>query len=501
MRTYDLFVIGMGAAFQVLDAALDAGLSCGVAERARYGGTCLNYGCIPSKVIITVADEIRAMERAQTIGLTVGKPEVDFKILKARVRERTQENEAIRKEYEAEAGLDRYGDVCFVGEKQLAVRHPDGTTGEPFTAKTIVIGAGGHVTIPDIAGLDAIPYLTPESFFGDRFPEKPYEHITIVGGGAIGCEFAHFFAATGSKVTILGRNERLVPILDDDVSAALKTGLMNVGIDVQTAIDIQKIAKTSDGYTVAWMDRHTGQAGETATSMLFLATGITSNASDLGAAATGLALDEHGYIRTNEYLETNVPGIYAIGDINGKAQFRHKANYEIETLTWNLYFKAEDEPRRSVNYRAVPACMFSHPQVASVGLSEQQAKAAGYAIRTGHLLLADVVKGYALGLKPTPEDGFVKMVVERETNRILGVSAVGHEAALLIQPYAYLMQAGEVARMVTNEDIASPLTKKERALYPTQIIDPHTTDIVERSVVIHPALSEAATWVVYELND
>ena len=337
MHTYDILVIGMGAAFQALDAALDLGLDCAVAERAHYGGTCLNYGCIPSKVIITVADEIRLLERAPRIGLQVGKPTVDFSVLKERVIEKTTENFDIREEYEQEKNLTMYEDVGFVGKKQVAVRQADGSLGEPFSAKVIVIGAGGHLTVPRIRGVKSIEFMTPQRFFGDGFPDGPVNDVVLIGGGAIGCEFAHFFAATGSHVTLLQRNVRLTPGLDRELSAALLEGLIADGIDVRLCSDVEEVERMPDGRTkVFWKNRDTGEACDHVTDMVFLATGVSSNALNLGCDIAGIELDEQNYIKTNEYLETSEPDIYAIGDINGLAQFRHKANYEIETLTWNL---------------------------------------------------------------------------------------------------------------------------------------------------------------------
>jgi dihydrolipoamide dehydrogenase len=500
MVSYDLLVIGMGAAFQVLDAALDRGLRCAVAERAHYGGTCLNYGCIPSKVIITVADTIRHLERAAKTGLKTAKPEVDFAVLKARVLEKTSENLDIREEYRAETNLTMYEDVCFVGKKTVAARFADGSTGEPFTAKTIVIGAGGHITIPSIEGIGDVDFMTPVHFFKDRFPDGPLDDVVIIGGGAIGCEFAHFFAATGTRVTILQRNVRLAPGLDRELSFALKDGLERDGVQVALCSDVKRTRRLPNGrIEVTWEDRNTQMLHQTETGMVFLASGITSNALDLGADRAGILLDENFYIRTNEFLETSEPGIYAIGDINGLAQFRHKANYEIETLTHNLFFREEGEPRRQVQYGTVPACIFSHPQVASVGLTEEEALEQGYDMKIGRLALADVVKGFALGLEDTPADGFVKMIVDSETDRILGVHIAGHEAALLLQPFAYLMQSGANRRVVHNPEIGSQLTMLERGAYRTMTIPSNSVQLIERSVVIHPALSEAPAWVTANL--
>lgn len=500
MHTYDILVIGMGAAFQALDAALDLGLDCAVAERAHYGGTCLNYGCIPSKVIITLADEIRLLERASKIGLNVPKPTVDFGVLKERVLEKTRENVDIREEYQQEENLTMYEDVVFVGKKQVAPRYADGRVGEPFSAKTIVIGAGGHMTVPRIQGIKSIDFMTPERFFGDGFPSEPVKDVVLIGGGAIGCEFAHFFSATGSKVTLLQRNVRLAPGIDQELSCALKQGLARDGVDIRLCADVERVEPVADGQVkVLWKDRTSGEECEHVTDMVFLATGVSSNAIDLGCDVAEIQLDDRNYIKTNEYLETSEADIYAIGDINGLAQFRHKANYEIETLTWNLYLKKPEEARRQVQYHAVPACIFSHPQVASVGLTEEEAKATGKRLKIGRLALSDVVKGFAMGLADVPADGFVKMIVDADTDRILGVHIAGHEAALLVQPFAYLIQTGTTAREVHNPDIGSELTARERATYKEMTIEPGTVESIDRSVVIHPALSEAAAWVTHEL--
>ena len=210
MKKYDLVVVGSGAGFIVLDAALERGLSCALVEKDQFGGTCLNRGCIPSKMLVYPADLIREAERAPKLGVDLGKPKVDWQRLGERMFEKINMNKYIREEYLDTPNLDVYeGTAAFVDGHTMQVAFKDGTVSPPFTAQRFVLAGGARSRQPQIEGLSAINPVTYETFFGPRFPKKPWKSLTIIGGGIIATEFAHIFSAMGTQVTIIGRAPKI----------------------------------------------------------------------------------------------------------------------------------------------------------------------------------------------------------------------------------------------------------------------------------------------------
>lgn len=492
MKKFDFLIIGTGAGNIVLDAALDAGLNCAVIEKGHFGGTCLNRGCIPSKVLITPADVLREVERLRGLGILQGELSINWQNLKQAVFAKTAEHQAILEEYQAEDNLTIYQGIAeFVDNYTVQVSGPDGTT-ELITADTIVIAAGARTNIPPIEGLSQVDYLTSESFFGDKFPEQPYKSLTILGGGVIAVEFAHLFASYGTKVNIVQRNVALLPRMDREITQSLEKAFHEDPlIDVYLRQNTLTASQDANGITIKLQDKVSGEEKFITSEALLIAPGVISNGDLLHLERTGLALDDRKYIHTNEYLETSLPHIYALGDIVGHQQLRHKANHEAEVLAHNLF--GGQEQRRRVNYEVMPAGVFSHPQIAAVGLSEEELKERNIEYRVSKFHYADTAKGYALGIRPEDRDEFVKVLSAVDSGEILGVHIVGPEATVLIQPYINIMTLAVKDLPYYHPEIASAQTKKDRQAK-SEVLVFDTSKAITETPVIHPALSEVAIW-------
>lgn len=493
----DLAVIGSGAGNIVVDAALADNRSVALIEKGYWGGTCLNRGCIPTKILLTPADKIREWPHLQTIGLDAGAPPViNWPALAARTKKKVLENRSGVADYYSHFPNCRliHGEARFSGPKTLTVHLESGETCR-ISAETIVIAAGGRSRIPQFEGIEQIDPLTSESFFDDRFPDRLYRSVTLIGGADIGVEFAHMFAAYGCQVTLIQHNVRLVPKQDADISAHLLKQFRRLGIRVILNQDTVRAEMAGGLKRVYYRDRTTAETGCVDSEAVFVSAGITPYTNILNLDIAGVETDERGWIRTNEYLQTTAPGIYALGDINGRAQLRHKANYEAEILAWNLYQKDLHEKARAARYDVIPSATFTHPQIGRVGLTEQQALDQGYTVRVGIHPYSAVIKAYALGYEPGGEDdGFVKLIVDAQTDRLLGLHIIGPEAAILVQGVAWLMNAGDQPDGVINADIqdrqCAGWRKGDRELY----IDPTALSALTHGITIHPSLAEVVGW-------
>jgi len=503
MQDFDLIVVGSGAALIVLEAALARGKKCALVERHKFGGTCLNRGCIPSKILVHPADLIRECERGSQIGLDIAPPKVDWPKLGQRMWEKIGENRQILAAYQNWPGLTVFqGTARFTEPYVLEVLDQNGLKAAEIRSETIVIGVGGRAKRPAIDGLSETGFVNFESFFGDQFPAAPYKRLLIIGGGIVGTEFAHIFSSYGSEVTIMDHNPRLAKHEEPEISALLEKEFRRNKIRVRTGVEPVRAEKAGGEKRVTVRDKATGAEETFATDEIFVATGFASNSDWLQADRCGLAMDERGYILTDDHLRTNLPGIYAVGDINGKFQYRHKANYEAYILANNLY--EPEKPERIAYYDRVPWAIFTHPQIAHVGLTEKQARDAGYELLTGVNHYSATAKGYAMGYLPGDEDdGFVKLVVSKD-HTILGVHIIGPQAAILIQPFIYLMNQGLHVRAEDCEQLETSLQAHDPGrtmLHSHLSISPDSTAAIDQAMVIHPALSEVAAWATGTLKE
>jgi dihydrolipoamide dehydrogenase len=329
---------------------------------------------------------------------------------------------------------------------------------EVISGRNVFIVSGARPLIPLIEGLEGVPYLTNDSVL--ELTERP-ESIVIIGGGYISAEYAHFLSAMGSRVTVIQRNDRLVPDEEPEVSELLRIKMME-RMDVYTHTEVVEVREGSEGITVVGRDLHDDEHREVVAEQVMVAAGRKSNADLLQVENAGIETDEEGYVRVNEYLETNVENIWALGDATGKHMFKHVANREA-SIAWHNF--AHDH-RIPMDYDAVPHAVFSYPQIASVGLTEAEAEKQ-FDILVGEAKYLDVAKGQAM----METDGFAKAIVERSSGRILGFHIIGSYAPILIQ---------EAVDAMANEG---------------------TAGWVGQGMHIHPALPEVVVRALYSLRE
>jgi len=427
MEKYDLIVIGSGAGMNVASKALQAGMRVALVEHGLLGGTCLNTGCIPSKVLLHPADVIRELDEAKRIGIEGSITKMNFPLIMQRMRSFVEEDrKQMEVSIEAVEDLKWYRDTGeFIGEYEMAVGK------ETITAPKIVIASGARPLVPPIEGLEETGYIDNVSVLN---LEKLPESVVIVGGGYIACEYGHFFSALGAKVTVLEMLPRLLLGEDPEISEVFENRFPKYA-EIYTHHEVVKVAKEGDQKVVSALNREHNKTYEFSAEEIMVAVGRRSNSDLLKPEKTGVETDEHGWIKVNEYLETTKRGIWALGDATGKYMFRHTANYESDVVWMNAF----TDDKHPADYHAVPHAVFGYPQVAGVGMVEEEAQAAGYEILVGRARYTDVTMGYAMA----EEDSLVKVVVDQETRRILGCHIVGSQAAILVQQIVYLMNAGD----------------------------------------------------------
>ena len=451
MKSYDLIVVGAGSGNMLLGPEL-AHLQAAIIEPDRFGGTCLNRGCIPSKMLVVAADAARTVPDARRLGVHATLDRVDWPAIRARVFGRLDPLHDSAVEHRRRAGIDVYtAPARFVAPRVLEV------AGEQLTAKQIVVAAGSRPVIPAIPGLDTVPFHTSDTIM--RIDEVP-SSLLVIGGGFIAAELGHVFGAFGAEVTVVGRGHRLLTAEDEEVSARF-TELARRRFDVR--VDTAVTAVAARGTGVAVTVERDGQVEVLEAAALLVATGRRPNTDLLDVAAGDLTVDEHGHLVTDDAYRTSVPGVWAFGDAANHFQLKHMANAEERVVLHNLAHP--DNPHR-LPRELVPHAVFSDPQVASVGLTEQEARRLGIDHTTAVREYADTAYGWAL------EDttSFVKVIADPHTRTLLGAHIIGPQAAVLLQPLLQAMMLG------------------------------HTVDQLAHHVLyVHPALTEVLEQALLEL--
>jgi len=453
MKEYEVIVIGSGSGMSIASAALNKGMKVAVLEMSTLGGTCLNRGCIPSKNIIYPADVINIIKEAGKFGIKAKIEEIDFAYIMERSQSNIQEDVKHMEEgVKQSEGLTIYRDIGeFIDDYTMKVGD------EIIKGESIFIVSGARPFIPPINGIEETGYLSSDTVWNIR--KKP-ESIIIVGGGFVAVEFAHFFSSVGSDVTLLSRSSRLVKQGEPEISEILLK-VMKRTIKVHTNVEVVEATAKEGRKQVTAVDKTTGERHVFDAEEIFIAAGRRSNADLLKPEATGVEVDSRGYIKVNEFLETGKPKIWAFGDAIGKYMFKHVANYETQIAWYNFIGHKE-----SVDYSAVPYAVFCNPQIAAVGLTEEEAKQTGKELLFAHYQYKDTAKGGAMAV----EEGFVKLIVEDKTYKILGAHIIGPYAPILIQ---------EIINAMNIE---------------------HGIESIQNAMYIHPALSEVVQRAVFSLH-
>lgn len=426
MEKYDAIVVGSGSGMMIADAAVSSGMKVALVEMDKLGGTCLNRGCIPSKMVIYPADLVNQIKHAERLGVHAKIERIDFEHIMRRTREFVDHDRRPMEENIPKVeGLTYYpvrGE--FVGDHTMKVGD------KHITAENIFLVTGSRPLIPPIKGLDKVEYVTSREVWDMN--RRPMSMI-IVGGGLIACEMAHFFNAMGTEVTVLSRSPRLIKQGEPEVSEILLTSLRE-RMRVEVGVEVTEVRGVGGQVEVTAVDGD-GDMKSYRAEKLFIAAGRTSNADTLKPENTGVEVDDRGYIKVDENYLTTKPGIYAFGDAIGKAMYKHVANKEAE-LVWHGFTEGHVHP---LDYDKVPYAVFTWPQVASVGLTEREAVARGLDYLVGEYNYIDTAKGAAMD----EEDGYVKVILEDESYRILGAHIVGPYAPILIQEIINVMNAGD----------------------------------------------------------
>ena len=416
---FDAVILGSGQAGKPLTLALaEAGWKVALVEREHVGGTCINVGCTPTKTMIASARVAYLARRGADYGINVN----DVTVNLPRVVERKQKiverfrNYGQKKLEEADKVELIFGAARFVDAQTVEVRPGAGGAGTAavrrLTAPKIVINTGGRPALPPIPGLAEVPTLDSTSVMELR--EVP-RHLLVLGGGYIGLEFGQMFRRFGAEVTVLQREPQLVPREDADVAAALRTILEEDGLRVETDVAIERCERVGQGVRVTF--RQGGRMHAIDGSHLLVAVGRTPNTEDLDLAAAGVATTKGGHVQVDTTLATNVPGIFAVGDVKGGPEFTHIAYDDFRVLRDRWI----EDKRASIEGRLVPYTMFTDPELASVGLSEGAARKAGKDIRVAKIEMSDIARALETG----ESRGLFKVVVDAKSGQILGCTVLG----------------------------------------------------------------------------
>ncbi|MES1262141.1 MAG: FAD-containing oxidoreductase [Acidobacteriota bacterium] len=435
-RAFDAILIGAGQAAPSLAAKLTAnGMKIAFIERNLFGGTCVNTGCIPTKTLIASAHTAHMARRASDFGVrTGGSVQVDMKAVKAR---KDAVSGASRDGVEGWLKNMR-GCTVFQEHARFESAREVRAGGELLTAPKIFLDVGGRARVPDFGDMQGIPWFTNSTMMGVDFLPA---HLIIVGGSYIGLEFGQMYRRFGSEVTIVEKGPRLIAHEDEDVSAAVKEILEAEGIQVCLNAECLHLERRG-GEVVAHVSCER-EAPEVRGSHVLIAVGRRPNTDDLGLDRAGIAVDPHGYIEVNDELQTSVPGIWAMGDCNGKGAFTHTAYNDYEIVAANLL---DHDPRR-VSDRIATYALFIDPPLGRAGMTEAEVKRQGRPALIGKRPMTKVGRAVEKG----ETRGFMKILVDAETKHILGASILGvggDEAIHCIldvmyskQPYTTLQRA------------------------------------------------------------
>ncbi|MFD4182036.1 mycothione reductase [Rhodococcus sp. NPDC058514] len=428
MNHFDLAIIGSGSGNTILDERFE-GMRVAILEGGTFGGTCLNVGCIPTKMFVYAAEVARAVQHASRYGVDARVEKVRWSDIVGRVFDRIDPISAGGERYRKDENPDTTlfsGYATFVGPRQIRTG-----SGEVITADQVVVAAGSRPIIPEEVSRSGVPYLTNDDIM--RLPELP-EHLVILGSGFIASEFAHVFSAFGSRVSIIGRGNRLLRDLDTDISQRF-TDLARRKWDVHLGNPVVRVGG-GDGAVEVELADGTVVAGDT----LLVATGRTPNGDRLGAESAGIEVDAAGRVVVDEFQRTTAAGVFALGDVSSPHQLKHVANHEARVVQANLLRDAWRDGVELVrtDHRYVPSAVFTDPQIATVGLTEDQARAQGLDIAVKVQKFADVAYGWAM----EDDEGLCKVIADRGTGRLLGAHIIGAQASTLIQPLIQAMSFG-----------------------------------------------------------
>lgn len=432
MDHYDLAIIGSGSGNSIADGRF-ADRRTAILEKAVFGGTCLNVGCIPTKMFVHPADLAASVAHARALGVDLRLEGVRWREIRDRIFRRIDPISQAGRNFRAEqlANVTLYeGHARFTAPRTL-----DTGTGETITADQVVIAAGSRAVVPDIPGLADVEHHTSDTIMRlERLPER----LAVIGGGFVAAEFAHVFGSFGSEVTILNRSDLLLRNEDHEVSTAF-TALAGRRWDVR----LETVATKVEEYDGSIRLHLQGPDGPSTLDVdtVLVATGRRSNSDGLDLDRAGVAVDADGLVVVDEFQHTTADGVWALGDVSNRYQLKHVSNHEARVVQHNLLHLDDPSAWVRANHHAVPSAVFTEPQIASVGISEDEARAEGLRFVTAKRMFGDTAFGWAM------EDttSFAKVVADPVTGHILGAHVMGPDASNVIQPLIGAMAFGQTA--------------------------------------------------------
>ncbi len=454
-RSFDAIIVGTGQSGPALAGRMNQeGLRVAVIERDRVGGTCVNVGCTPTKTMVGSARVAALARRAKEFGILIDGPvRTDMKLVKARKdKVAGDSNRGVTQWLEGMENVDLIrGHARFVEPHAVAVDE------EVLTADKIFLNVGARARIPDWPNLDQVPYLTSSSILDvDEVPE----HLIIVGGSYVGLEFAQIYRRFGSRVTVVEMKDRVITRDDEDVSTAVKEILEEEG--VQFRMKAECLAARAHPEGVAVQVRCEDPPEEEIGTHLLVAVGREPNTDDLGLEETGIETNRFGYIEVDEYLRTSEPGVWAIGDVNGRGAFTHTSYNDYEIVAANLF----DDDARKVTDRILCFGLFIDPPLGRIGMTEREVRASGRRALVGKRMMTRVSRAREFG----ETRGFIKILVDADTEEILGAAILGLNGDEAVHSLLDVMYAKQ----------------------------PYT--VISRAVHIHPTVSELIPTVLQELS-
>jgi mycothione reductase len=412
---YDLIIIGAGSGNSIIGPEHDD-WRIAMVERSLFGGTCMNRGCIPSKMFIYTADLAEHARDNERYGIRTEFQGADWPAIVRRVFGRIDPIAEAGLEYrQGLPNVDVYEHSAhFVGPRELQVG------GERITADQIVVAAGARSFIPDVPGIDDVPFHTSDTIM--RIPRLP-KHLIVLGGGFIASELGHVFRSLGSEVTIVNRSHVLLRAEDHDV-AQRYTDLARARFDLALGSHIERVHRTADGVAVQLVCE--GGPRTIEGDVLLVAAGRIPNSDQLRVAAAGIETDPMGAVKVDRYGRTTAEGVWALGDINGRHQLKHMANGEAKVVRHNL---SHPDDLQTFDERPAPHAVFGSPQVGAVGMTEAQAKASG----RPYVAITHDYAGAAYGWAMEDTSGFCKLIGDPTTRTLIGAHIIGHQASMLVQ--------------------------------------------------------------------
>ena len=452
MKKYDAIVIGAGQAGPSLAAKLvSENLKTAIIERNLFGGTCVNTGCIPTKTLVASARVAHMARRGHEFGVEIADVKMDMKKVKARKDAVVQQsNQGVTGWMKTMQGLDVYE-----GHGQFESSNVVSVNGEQLQADKIFINVGARARVPDMPGLNEIEYFTNSNIMDvDFLPE----HLVIIGGSYIGLEFAQIYRRFGSKVTVIETHDRLISREDEDVSESVKEILENEGVNIR--LNAKCISFAKQGEDIVVTDSCNNETREIIGSHVLLAVGRNANTHDLGLDKAGVKVNQHGIIEVDDELKTNVPGIWAIGECNGKGAFTHTSYNDYEIVADRLF----GTKTRSVSDRILCYGLFIDPPLGRVGSTEQQVKDSGKKALIGKMKMSRIGRAKERG----ETQGFMKVLIDAESKQLLGANILGIGGDEIIHLFIDSMYAKAPYTVIKNAVHAHPTVAE---LIPTMLQD------------------------------